>query len=66
MDPDQIKEARLSSIVAFGKGAGLLNGPTNLNERDRAMGQQAWVPGFLLEATWQKKHKKKQQKNSWY
>ncbi len=25
MDSDQIKEARLSSIVAFGKGAGLLN-----------------------------------------
>ncbi len=25
MDPNQIKEARLSRIVAFGKGAGLLN-----------------------------------------
>ncbi len=25
IDPDQIKEARLSSIVAFGKGAGLPN-----------------------------------------
>ncbi len=27
MDPDQIKKARLNSIVAFGKGAGLLNRP---------------------------------------
>ncbi len=27
MDPDQIKEARLSGIVALGKGAGLLNSP---------------------------------------
>ncbi len=27
MDPDQIKEARLSSIVPFGKGTGLLNSP---------------------------------------
>ncbi len=25
MDPEQIKEARLSGIVALGKGAGLLN-----------------------------------------
>ncbi len=41
MDPDQIKEARLSSIVALGKGAGLLNSPVNLNERDRALVQQA-------------------------
>ncbi len=27
MDPDQIKEVRPSSIVVFGKGAGLLNSP---------------------------------------
>ncbi len=27
MDPDQIKEARLSSIVVLNKGAGLLNRP---------------------------------------
>ncbi len=27
MDPDLIKEARLISIVVFGKGAGLLNSP---------------------------------------
>ncbi len=27
MDPNQIKEARLSSIVAFGKGARRLNAP---------------------------------------
>ncbi len=27
MNPDQIKDARLSSIVAFSKGAGLLNSP---------------------------------------
>ncbi len=27
MDPDQIKEARLISIVAFGKGDGLPNSP---------------------------------------
>ncbi len=27
MDPDQIKEVRLSIIVALGKGAGLLNSP---------------------------------------
>ncbi len=27
MDPEQIKEARLSGIVAFGKGTGLLNSP---------------------------------------
>ncbi len=27
MDPDQIKDARLSSVVAFGKGNGLLNSP---------------------------------------
>ncbi len=25
MDPEQIKEVKLSGIVAFGKGAGLLN-----------------------------------------
>ncbi len=30
MDPEQIKEARLSGIVALGKGAGLLNGPYEL------------------------------------
>ncbi len=27
MDPEQIKEARLSGIIALGKGAGLLNSP---------------------------------------
>ncbi len=27
IDPEQIKEARLSGIVALGKGAGLLNSP---------------------------------------
>ncbi len=27
MDPEQIKEARQSAIVALGKGAGLLNSP---------------------------------------
>ncbi len=27
MDPEQIKETRLSGIVALGKGAGLLNSP---------------------------------------
>ncbi len=27
MDPEQIKEVRLSEIVALGKGAGLLNSP---------------------------------------
>ncbi len=27
MDPEQIKEAKLSGIVAHGKGAGLLNSP---------------------------------------
>ncbi len=27
MDSDQIKEAKLSNIVAFGEGAGLLNSP---------------------------------------
>ncbi len=27
MDPEQIEEVRLSRIVAFGKGAGLLNSP---------------------------------------
>ncbi len=27
MDPEQIKEARLSGIVDHGKGAGLLNSP---------------------------------------
>ncbi len=26
-DPDQIKEARLNNIVAYGKGAALLNSP---------------------------------------
>ncbi len=40
MDPEQIKEARLSGIVAFGKGAGLLNSPMNLNKRYGAMGQE--------------------------
>ncbi len=38
MDPNEIKEARLSSIVAPGKGTGLLNSSINLNERDRAIG----------------------------
>ncbi len=41
MDLDQIKEARLSSTMAFSKGAGLLNSPINVNEKDRAMGKQA-------------------------
>ncbi len=40
LDPEQIKEARLSGIVALGKGAGLINCPRmNLNESYRAMGQ---------------------------
>ncbi len=37
MNPDQIKDTRLSNIVIFGKRAGLLNSPINLSERDRAM-----------------------------
>ncbi len=41
MGPDQIKDVRLSNIVAFGKRAGLLNTPINLNEKVRAMGQWA-------------------------
>ncbi len=41
MDPEQIKEARLGSIVALGKMAGLLNSPINLNKRDRALSQWA-------------------------
>ncbi len=43
MDPDQIKEVRLSCIVALGKGAGLSNSPTNLNDKNRAVGPS---PGF--------------------
>ncbi len=34
------EKARLSSIMAFGKGAGLRNSPINLNESDRAMGKR--------------------------
>ncbi len=41
MDLGQIKEERLSGIVALGKRAGLLNSPINLNKRDGAMGH--WV-----------------------
>ncbi len=29
MDPEQMKEARLSGIVALGKGAGVLDSPMN-------------------------------------
>ncbi len=32
MNPDRIKEARLSSIALLGKGAGLLNGPVQIPE----------------------------------
>ncbi len=42
IDPEQIKEARLSAIVALVKGAGLLNRQSmNLKEKDRTIGQWA-------------------------
>ncbi len=56
MDPEQIKEARMSGIVAFGKEAGLLNSPMNLNERYRAMGLS---PGVPIEIHLSQKKKKK-------
>ncbi len=56
MDLEQIKEARLSRIVALGKGAGLLNSHMNLNERHGVMGQWAWVLGSQLGPTSQKKY----------
>ncbi len=59
MDLEQIKEARLSGIIALFKGAGLLiSPPMNLNERYGAMGQQAWVLGSPLGHTLQKKKKR--------
>ncbi len=42
--------------VAIGKGAGLLNSPVILNERNREMGQRAWDLASQLEATSQKKN----------
>ncbi len=39
MDPEEIKEAKLSSIMTLGKGTGLLNSPINFNDTNRAMGQ---------------------------
>ncbi len=38
MDSEQIKGARLSSIVALGKRAGLQYLPINLNKKDGASG----------------------------
>ncbi len=58
MNPEQIKEARLSGIVALGKGAGLLNSPYEFKwEVYGAMGQWAWVLGSQLGPTSQKKKK---------
>ncbi len=55
MDSDQIKGTRLSSIMTLNKGAGLLNSPINLNERDKAIGPKGLSPGVLIRIQLAKK-----------
>ncbi len=65
MEPDQIKEVRLSSIVAFGKGAGLLIAPYKFKWKGKENGPEAWVLESQSEATSQKKIKIKT-KTGWH
>ncbi len=55
MDPNEIKEASLSSIVALSKELDFWIAPINLNEGDRAMGQRARILGVPTGSHFAKK-----------